>query len=108
MVKPEDIQLLEERAPSLEVGDAELLLHSYAAAGHSHLVRILLEAEVCSANASREKDGCTALHIAEYRQHAHVTQLLMAFGADPTALNKFGETPAQARHAADAAVLTQS
>lgn len=107
-VKSEDIKLLEEWAPSLEVSDAELLLHSYAAAGHLDLVRVLLEAGVCSVNARREKDECTALHIAEYRQHDHVTQLLMEFGADPDALNKFGETPAQAGQATRPAAPTTS
>jgi len=107
-VKSEDIKLLEERAPSLEVSDAELLLHCYSAAGHLHLVRVLLEAGVCSVNARREKDGGTALHIAEYRQHDDVTKLLMEFGADPDALNKYGETPAQAGQTAIAAAPTTS
>jgi len=106
--KPRDTKLLKENAPSLEVDDAEFLLHSYAAAGHLQLVRVLLEADVCSVNARREEDGNTALHIAEYHLHTDVTRLLMGSGADPDALNNFGETPAQARQAASAAPTAQT
>jgi len=96
---PEDVRLLLEVLSSLEVSEAELLLLSYAAAGHAELLRALLETGACSVDARREKDGCTSLHIARYRQHAEAAEVLLEFGADPDVRNKFGETPTEAAQA---------
>merc|ERR1712060_184881 len=99
----EDIALLTQAIPSLKAGEAELLLHSYAAGGHVGLLRALLEGKACSVDVRREKDGCTALHIAKYRQRADAAKLLLDFNADPDARNKFGETPNEAARAGKAA-----
>lgn len=92
---------LSEAVVSLEEGDAATLLHSYAAAGHDTLLRVLLEHKACDVDVRRPKDGCTALHIAKYRKNERASQLLLSFGADLMARNTWGETPAEASDAAD-------
>jgi RNA 3'-terminal phosphate cyclase (ATP) len=73
-----------------------VLFHGYAVAGRTRLVATILEARACDVNAVREKDGCTALHIAEYKGYTDMVDLLKAHAADPSIRNKWGETPAEA------------
>lgn len=73
-----------------------MLFHGYAVAGRTRLVSTILDAGACDVNLARAKDGCTALHIAEYKGHADMVVLLLAHSADPLVRNKWGETPAEA------------
>jgi len=69
------------------------LLFAYVAAGRIRLLEVLLCARVCNVNAQRQKDGCTALHLARYRHQEDIADLLLAHGADSAIQNKWGETP---------------
>lgn len=63
-------------------------LHTAASAGHSETVKLLLEAgaEVDA----RQENGYTPLHFAA---NADVAQLLIEYGSDIHALNRFRQTP---------------
>jgi ankyrin repeat protein len=98
----EGVAALSEALPDVKLSDAESLLHGFAAAGHARLIEVLLAKSDCDVNASRLKDGCTALHIAQYRHHTHVVNVLLAHGADLNARNKWGETPFESSMAASA------
>lgn len=98
----EGVATLSEAATCLQPSDAEALLHGHAAAGHVRLLEVLLKATAANVNAARQKDGCTALHLAQYHQHVDAVRLLLALGADPDARNKWGETPSESARAAPA------
>lgn len=83
---------LDTLAPSL----VQVLFHGYAVAGRTRLMSTILDAGACDVNAVRERDGCTALHIAEYKGHSDMAEFLRARSADPSIRNKYGETPAEA------------
>jgi len=83
---------LDTLAPNL----VQVLFHGYAVAGRTRLVSRILDLGACDINVVREKDGCTALHIAEYKGHSDMVELLLARSADPSIRNKWGETPAEA------------
>merc|ERR1712151_208890 len=72
------------------------LFHGYAVAGRTKLLSTMLDVGACDVNVTRQKDGCTALHIAEYKGYVDMADLLRGHSADPQARNKFGETPAEA------------
>jgi len=74
----------------------QVLFHGYAVAGRTRLMSIILDVGACDVNVAREKDGCTALHIAEYKGHTDMVEFLRARSADPSVRNKWGETPAEA------------
>jgi len=90
------IEALKAAISSIQPLDAEVLLFGYANAGRPRLMELLLKAGACKVNAQRAKDGCTALHLAYYRNHVEVINVLNAYGADPSIKSKYGETPAQA------------
>jgi RNA 3'-terminal phosphate cyclase (ATP) len=81
---------------TLEPNLVQVLFHGYAMAGRTRLMSTILDAGACDVNAVRERDGCTALHIAEYKGHSDVVEFLRARSADPSIRNKWGETPAEA------------
>jgi len=88
-----NVLTLREALAGMQPTQAELLLFAYASAGRARLIEVLLDEGVCNINMQREKDGCTALHVARYRHHNAVADMLLARGADCTVLNKWGETP---------------
>lgn len=89
----EGVATLSGSLACMQTSDAETLLHGYAAAGHARLLGVLLKATACNVNAARAKDGCTALHLAQYRQQEEAVRVLLAHGADPNVRNKWGEKP---------------
>lgn len=91
----EGVATLRERLPCLQPGDGETLMHGFAIAGHARLLDVLLKDTAVNVNAMRPKDGCTALHLAQYHQHAEAIRVLLAHGADPHVRNKWGETPSE-------------
>lgn len=90
----EGVATLSKELPNLNRSDIDSLLHGYAAAGHVRLLEILLTS-ACDVNVARAKDGCTALHLAQYRHQVNAVQVLLAHGADPNVRNKWGETPCE-------------
>merc|ERR1711920_101131 len=74
----------------------QVLFHGYAVAGRTRLVSTILDLGACDVNVVRERDGCTALHIAEYKGHSDMIVLLRDRSADPSIRNRWGETPAEA------------
>merc|ERR1711924_476140 len=98
----EGVATLSGSLACMQTSDAETLLHGYAAAGHARLLGVLLTSAACNVNAARAKDGCTALHLAQYRQHDEAMSVLLAHGADLNARNNWGETPSESAIAAQA------
>lgn len=94
------IAALREAARILTIEDAEHLLHGFAAAGQAGLVDEILKTGLCDVNAKRSKDGCTALHIAHYRNRPEVVAVLQLYGADPAIRNNWGEIPEESARAA--------
>jgi len=99
---------LSRALPCLHSNDADNLLHAYAAAGHVHLLEVLLKSTTSNVNARRAKDGCTALHLAQYRQNLEAVHVLLAHCADPNVCNKWGETPSESAMAATTVKLGTS
>jgi len=93
---------LREALATLAPEVALTLLHGYAVAGRPRLIGMLLDSGACHVDVRRMKDGCTALHIAEYKGHTVVVDVLQAHSADSTLRNKWGETPANAAAARQA------
>jgi GNAT superfamily N-acetyltransferase len=77
--------------------------------GRARCVRALLDEYNADVNAVAERSGYTAIGLAAYGGHADAAAALLAAGADPTRLNRYGESAirtAQARgHAELAAQL---
>lgn len=94
------IAALRKAAEMLTIEDAEHLLHGFAAAGQAGLVDELLQTGLCDVNAKRSKDGCTALHIAHYRNRLEVIAVLQLHGAGPAVRNHWGEIPEESARAA--------
>merc|ERR1711977_498658 len=94
------VAALENTVADLSSSDAEALLFGYANAGRSRLVKVLLINGSCSVDAQRAKDGCTALHLAYFRNRTDVIDVLKVYGADASIRNKYGETAAEAAKAA--------
>jgi hypothetical protein len=83
---------LDTLAPDL----VQALFHGYAAAGRTRLMSTILDLGACDVDVARKRDGCTALHIAEYKGHSDMVEFLRARSADASIRNKWGETPAEA------------
>jgi len=89
-------QSLLAKLPTLLSKDTEMLLFGYASAGRARLLTVLLNSGLCNVNAQRLKDGCTALHLAYFRNHSKTVEVLKSHGADATIVNKYGEVAEQA------------
>merc|ERR1712154_441006 len=72
----ESVERLRASLPTLAPEEAIVLLHCYALAGWARLIDVLLFSGACHVDARRAKDGCTALHIAEYKGHTEVSRVL--------------------------------
>jgi RNA 3'-terminal phosphate cyclase len=67
---------------------APVLLHGYALAGRPRLIDALLKSGACHVDVRRAKDDCTALHIALYKGHSAVVEVLQENLADSSLRNK--------------------
>jgi len=88
-----NLEALRKVVTDLASEQVDRLLFAYVSAGRLRLLEVLLCARVCNVNAQRQKDGCTALHLARYRHQEDIADLLLAHGADSAIQNKWGETP---------------
>jgi len=89
----DDLVALRKVVADLKLEQADRLLFAYVSAGRLRLLEVLLCAKVCNVNAQRQKDGCTALHLARYRHQEAIAGVLLVHGADSAIQNKWGETP---------------
>merc|ERR1711953_794258 len=70
------LESLREAVRDLPSESVEMLLFAYAASGQPHLLGTILQINVVDVNTKRTKDGCTALHVASYKQNADVVEVL--------------------------------
>ena len=80
-------------------------LHCAAENGHTEVARVLLNSGF---EANGRCDSFTPLHYAATRPHGNMVRLLLEAGANPNAVNEFGDTPLHlAAHAGQKAVMRQ-
>jgi len=93
------VEKLEQSVDSLPIESVEALLFAYAATGQKRLLEALLKVNLVGINTIRAKDGCSALHVAAFKNQPEIVEMLLTMGADPSICNKWGETYNQAAHA---------